>query len=289
MKETCPSTCSSDIEFSGHPAKLPFGQATDYMRALPDSVHDLICAVCAASTNLDCCHNHPHRGRARALNEACVRALAPQLPPQLPPPSPLPATVDKDPHLHFANGGRADFRGRSGRIYNFFSAPGLAVNVKTEESSFRIRGGRLTVDGSFITEAHFVARVGGARSQTRAYASFWAAELNHQNWGWNVLNGTCGSKIAGADAPAEGLEFVYGKRASIVCDDQLSISIKSSSAAFSLGNWTTVVKGNHVYGWISGAARRLDIDFKGRGDAAARDAPHGTDPDRTGARAPPDA
>ena len=63
-----------------------------------------------------------------------------------------------DPHLHFAHGGTADFRGRSGTYYNFFSAPGLAVNVKTEDATFRLhnlhdKGGTLVVDGSFITEA----------------------------------------------------------------------------------------------------------------------------------------
>lgn len=50
------------------------------------------------------------------------------------PPSSPPASVDKDPHLHFAHGGRADFRGKHGQMYAFFSAPGLAVNVKTEDN-----------------------------------------------------------------------------------------------------------------------------------------------------------
>ena len=42
--------------------------------------------------------------------------------------------ADKDPHLAFPHGGTADFRGRDGVFYNFLSAPGLAVNIKTEES-----------------------------------------------------------------------------------------------------------------------------------------------------------
>ena len=50
--------------------------------------------------------------------------------------------AQQDPHLHFAHGGRADFRGQHGAYYNFFSAPGLAVNVKTEE-----RTGGLPGDG----------------------------------------------------------------------------------------------------------------------------------------------
>ena len=61
-----------------------------------------------------------------------------------------------DPHIAFAHGGRADFRGRHGQLYAFFSAPGVAVNLKTEDATFdakRPSGAVLTVDGSFITEA----------------------------------------------------------------------------------------------------------------------------------------
>ena len=36
----------------------------------------------------------------------------------------------RDPHLHFAHGGTADFRGRHNALYNFLSAPGIALNVK---------------------------------------------------------------------------------------------------------------------------------------------------------------
>ena len=58
-------------------------------------------------------------------------------------------------HLHFAHGGRADFRGKHGAYYSFFSAPNVACNIKIENSTFRLRQrGELVVDGSFITEAH---------------------------------------------------------------------------------------------------------------------------------------
>ena len=58
-----------------------------------------------------------------------------------------------DPHLAFAHGGRADFRGEHGAIYCFLTTPGLALNVKTEESTFLLHNRALTVHGSFITEA----------------------------------------------------------------------------------------------------------------------------------------
>ena len=44
----------------------------------------------------------------------------------------------------------------------------LAVNVKTEDAAFTLHHGRLRVDGSFITEVHLAAIVGGAkRKQVR--------------------------------------------------------------------------------------------------------------------------
>ena len=53
------------------------------------------------------------------------------------------------------------------------------VNIKTEDATFQLknlmsRGGVVTVNGSFITEAHLVARVGGAKRKM-AKASFWVS------------------------------------------------------------------------------------------------------------------
>ena len=59
--------------------------------------------------------------------------------------------------------------------------PRLAINIKTEDATFRLHnlydeGGTLVVDGSFLTEVHFVARVGGRKNKL-CLASFWASEL----------------------------------------------------------------------------------------------------------------
>ena len=48
------------------------------------------------------------------------------------------AIVIKDPHLNFAFGGKADFRGRHNALYNFLSTPSLSVNVKIEEAIFTL-------------------------------------------------------------------------------------------------------------------------------------------------------
>jgi len=133
----------------------------------------------------------------------------------------------------------------------------LAVNVKTENASFRLD--RLTVHGTFLTEAHVVA----GPTDNQALASFWAKELNVDNWGWRVINGTCKRRY-----------FQIGKWGIKQCGD-LRIEMAFSSATFGLGNWTVTVRGNHVYDWISGPKHRLDVSFNARGDAPARSLPHG--------------
>ena len=74
----------------------------------------------------------------------------------------------------------------------------------SQDATFTLHDGRLTVDGSFITEAHLVAGAGvcppEAPSSKCAGAykkhfnvSYRASELTEQNAGFTYLRGTCGS------------------------------------------------------------------------------------------------
>jgi len=172
--------------------------------------------------------------------------------------------ANRDPHLHFAHGGRADFRGKDGQLYSFLSAPGLAVNVKTENAEFRMNNNQLVVHGSFITEAHVVARSEGSKSAF-VNASFWARELTspgEDNWGWQAITGFCGKQ-----------PFKFGRRGSKTCFG-LAIRMRYFSATFAKGGWTIHVRGNHVYDRVAGPMHRLDISFSAaRGEA--RSLPHG--------------
>ena len=122
-----------------------------------------------------------------------------------------------DPHLHFAHGGRADYRGENRAIVSFFSAPGIALNVKTEDATFTPPWWPgTTVDGSYITEAppppsptllplplltvtpahrrmssHAWSRVGGAKRKW-ANASFLSSRLTEFNTGPDFITGSCG-------------------------------------------------------------------------------------------------
>ena len=136
-------------------------------------------------------------------------------------------------HLHFAHGGLADFRGRHNTFYSFFSAPGFAVNVKTENSTFLLKnlynlGGTLVVNGSFITEIHVVALLGGPKRKP-FLASFWASELNQYNTGENMMNGTCGRGL-----------FFLGTGAAKKCEE-MAVHVHYSSATFSVTDWSVKV------------------------------------------------
>ena len=175
------------------------------------------------------------------------------------------AQVFRDPIVNFAYGGRADFRGRDNALYNFLSAPDLSVNVKTEEAVFFAHHGLLTVNGTFLTEAHITAQLS---PQKFATASFWASELDPSNFGWQVINGTC-----------VGRPFKFGFHGKKDCWG-LKMAMDHSSATFELGNWMVTVKGMHSCDTghdclIKGPAHRIDVGFTARGDAPARDLPHG--------------
>ena len=204
-------------------------------------------------------------GGAQGFSIAVVVGQDP-INPHSPPTPPPPPAIEKDPHLHFAHGGRADFRGKHGQYYSFFSAPGLAVNLKPEDATFELRqndGATLTVEGSFITEAHVVARVGPPDRPAWANFSFWASELTENNWGYKVINGTC-----------DGRRVRIGKGKSKRCEE-LTVSVHMSTASFEAGNWTVTVKASPVYNLIAGPEHRLDIGFRVKGDYAARFLPHG--------------
>ena len=173
------------------------------------------------------------------------------------------ADVKKDPHLAFARGGRADFRGRNGAYYSFLSTPSFAINVRTEEAQFKTYRDALTVDGSFITEVHGVAQVGGEKHKL-ATASFWTSELNEFTTGPNMINGTCGDRG----------QFFLGTGGYKKCEE-MEILVRFSSARFRVPGWVIKVAAAPVFGRISGPRHRLDVSLHAHGDEAALAQTHG--------------
>ncbi|EOD39303.1 hypothetical protein EMIHUDRAFT_122056 [Emiliania huxleyi CCMP1516] len=134
-------------------------------------------------------------------------------------------------------------------LYCFLTAPGFAVNIKTEDATFRLNKGALTVDGSFITEVHFVAETGRGEGEL-VHATFWANELNDYNTGMNMITGFCGKRP---------FFLAAGKTRS--CGN-LVIQVKHSSATFTTPEWQSTVRGNQVYDRLWGAKHRLDVSLR---------------------------
>jgi len=80
------------------------------------------------------------------------------------------ASVYGDPHLRLAHGGRTDFRGTNGKVYNILSAPNISFSVETSNSHFYQDYGKQLVHGSHFRKAYFVLRT--PTGQTIKVASY---------------------------------------------------------------------------------------------------------------------
>ena len=92
---------------------------------------------------------------------------------------PFPVRMRKDPHLALAHGGKADFRGEHGSIYNLLSARNVSFNVQTNESDFNSTA-RL-VHGTRIAAASWTLRtsLSGRLLHIEYHASEGKAHANH--------------------------------------------------------------------------------------------------------------
>lgn len=177
------------------------------------------------------------------------------------PSAPSSSGGDGDPHLRLAHGGRADFRGTDGDVYNFLSVPKLSVSVKTEDAIFRYKN--VTVHGSFMTEVNVVAIVGGTKQKEIKFSHL-TRNANDQNWGWKMINGTCG-----------GHHFYLGPHSRKTCEE-FEAGVEASTSTVRVHDWTIIATTNYVYGWISGPKHRIDLTiFPNIPEKQMSVAPHG--------------
>ena len=134
-------------------------------------------------------------------------------------------------------------------LYNFLSSSNVSLNVRIEESLFRLR--HVLVNGTFITEAHVVARVGGAKLKLLRM-SYWAREVGTWNTGPRLVNGTCG-----------GGPFVLGTHGRKRCEE-VNIQVGYSSGVVETPEWTIVIRNRPVYDRVSGPKTRLDLTLEPR-------------------------
>lgn len=172
---------------------------------------------------------------------------APPPPPSLPALSPPPGGQGNgDPHLKFAHGGTADFRGEDGVLYNFLSAPGIALNVKTEDVDFWTKNHSLLVHGSLMTEAHVVT--------PQLQMSYWASKIGDAPVVW--INGTCG-----------GAPFRMGPKQKLTCGDA-NVTTGYSRACVTTSDWNVSVLAQSlvppVWDMITPKKNRLDVEISKR-------------------------
>jgi hypothetical protein len=140
------------------------------------------------------------------------------------------AVVKGDPHLNLPHGGRADFRGEDRALYNFLSAKGLSLNVMTQFADFDLHEAtdpkHKHVHGSFMTQAHVVARTSAGRI---VRVSYWADVIGPSNRGF--VNGTVDSEPV----------FKLGAHKEKLVDD-VKISLDYSSLTVTNPEFEIVVK-----------------------------------------------
>ena len=164
----------------------------------------------------------------------------------------------KDPHLTFAYGGRADFRGIPGALYAFISSPGTLVNIRIRDAKYKLNGA--TINGTFIESLHVA---------TRTALGHWfnlsvdASRLNANHYAWDFINGTC-----------EQNRFVLGPHGRFNCDD-LHVEIDYSSATIRAKGWEIDAMGQPVQNWLSGAKHRIDVGTALISNFKSKERPHG--------------
>eukprot|EP00325_Prymnesiales_sp_UTEX-LB-985_P028484 CAMPEP_0174715862 /NCGR_PEP_ID=MMETSP1094-20130205/22652_1 /TAXON_ID=156173 /ORGANISM="Chrysochromulina brevifilum, Strain UTEX LB 985" /LENGTH=591 /DNA_ID=CAMNT_0015915525 /DNA_START=24 /DNA_END=1799 /DNA_ORIENTATION=+ len=180
-----------------------------------------------------------------------------------------PAGANGDPHLSLPHGGRADFRGEHQALYSFLSARNLAVNVMTELADFELypvnHPRHKNVHGSFITQAHIVARTNQGKMVRN---SFWASMIGDTNIAWT--NGTIDN----------GPRWKLGPKMSKVIDD-VAFRTDYSSLYVTTPEFEIVVTPNKFQklSWtrnVVGLTHQLDVQIKARiAEEEFKVAPHG--------------
>uniref|UniRef100_A0A7S2NB72 Uncharacterized protein n=1 Tax=Haptolina brevifila TaxID=156173 RepID=A0A7S2NB72_9EUKA len=166
------------------------------------------------------------------------------------------AGAQGDPHLMLPSGGRADFRGEHGALYNFLSAKDLSLNVMTELADFELHLANSSqhklVHGSFLTQAHIVAR---ASTGKVVRVSFWADKIGAGNLGW--ANGTIDSE------PVFKLSFAGIKEKQI---DDVALKMDYSSLHVFTPEFEIVILAHHfdLERNVIGLHHRLDVQINPR-------------------------
>ena len=161
-------------------------------------------------------------------------------------------SVFADPHLKFAHGGSADFKGKDKKLYNFLSAYNMNVNVKIEDSVFKLKDAVIEgkkiknsiVNGSFLTEAHIYTITS---QKTPIKASYYTSKVGSLMMAW--MNGTINNT-----------PFKLGSYMTKKIDECL-LKAEYASIWCTCANWVVQIRPRLVFNRISGPLKRIDVSF----------------------------
>lgn len=149
-----------------------------------------------------------------------------------------------DPHLHFAEGGTADFRGKNNTVYSILSAPGFAFNLKVTHSTFLLPRPRL-VHGSFFTEAFWTLKPDGCDEILHIHfdaATVGFVMYNHKR---DIIENATGRIWHGHEV------------------GNLNLLMKQSTLYVRCNGWETNVTRKPIYNLVSGpTAWRIDLTMR---------------------------
>lgn len=156
------------------------------------------------------------------------------------------AFLNGDPHLRFADGGRADFRGKNATFYNLLSAPGIQFAAQTLDTDFLLpRGGRhpLFVHGSFFVDAAWTILAKG---------KLLGVTMDARQVGYSVFDGNKGETLSESDRVWTAWRG-YG----------VKVMQKQSTLYVEANGWQINATRRPIYNWVAGPSQwRLDVAMK---------------------------
>ena len=170
------------------------------------------------------------------------------------------ASSHADPHLRFAHGGRADFRGVDGTHYALLSAPGVSFAAETRDTDFLLPK-PLLVHGSFFTHASWVLR---DTSDGTAYGVASSAS-------------EVGFEVYALRQPAPVLVSANRGVWTEWARGRLRAYYKQATLFVRANGWEMNVTRQPIYNPVQGPSRwRLDIAMRVLGGHTGLEAKHGT-------------
>lgn len=173
----------------------------------------------------------------------------PSPPPSTPPPTPpFGSGASGDPHIVFANGGKADFRGSHLDSYAFLSSPGFQFAPFFEAVDYMYTSPysyKQIVHGTFMTAAHWIIQTAAGRE---------------------VLIEVDAVQGGKANVTVNGKNISLTRWQRMVVDD-VNITTQHQTVTVEEPRWQVSVTSKGIYGalakWWVQVPKRLDLSIKG--------------------------